>query len=68
MYNSAEWLHGCNGKHTFFCQYCLVMNVSDYVDCKWNSDLKHMFEIIKKHKSSEKRMNMYRIISSEQLA
>ncbi|XP_054289677.1 zinc finger MYM-type protein 1-like [Macrosteles quadrilineatus] len=58
MYNHADWLCGCSIKNSFFCYTCLVMGVQDRA---WTvdgiSDLKHLLEKVKKHKTSEKHIN-----------
>ena len=57
LYELADWLCGCEFKNAFFCYTCLVMNVSDPA---WTSvgvsDIKHLREKVKKHRSSEKHI------------
>ena len=61
MYQSEWWLCGCNAKNALFCFVCTLMNNGD-VDKAWTetgiTDLKHLGEKVKKHRSSKKHLNL----------
>ncbi|XP_063918406.1 putative inorganic phosphate cotransporter [Zophobas morio] len=61
MYQSEWWLCGCNAKNDLFCFVCTLMNNGD-VDKAWTetgiTDLKHLGEKVKKHRSSKKHLNL----------
>ncbi|XP_063917578.1 zinc finger MYM-type protein 1-like [Zophobas morio] len=61
MYQSEWWLCGCNAKNALFCFVCTLMNNGE-VDKAWTetgiTDLKHLGEKVKKHRSSKKQLNL----------